>query len=388
MKIIFVIDHIKNGGAERILLEYYKHLYNNKHQIYIFCLNGHAMQSEWSTNIPVVYGVPDDENNLLIKFIRQIKFHFKLKKLVKEMNPDVVCSFLEKSNLQAVLLRTKAKKVLTVHNVISVQYEKIRNKIIRNILYKIIHLMYNIKGVQIIAVSSQVKEDLINNFHINPSNVKVVNNRVNKQEIHKLIHEPITDFSFDENTKYIMNCGRFTAQKAQWILLKSFALLLNQYPNRIELLLLGEGEYKKDLEKLAKDLSISAHVHILPFKLNPYKYIKQVDLFVLSSIYEGFPIVLAEASSLRIPFVGTRQSIPKEMFKDDSSWQESTVELDNSHVNFSTTIHQDEKNFSLLLLRGISDEEFRMRILQQTQLWEDKNSIEYQFSEYNKFLFS
>lgn len=129
MKIIFVIDHIKNGGAERILLEYYKHLYNNKHQIYIFCLNGHAMQSEWSTNIPVVYGVPDDENNLLIKFIRQIKFHFKLKKLVKEMNPDVVCSFLEKSNLQAVLLRTKAKKVLTVHNVISVQYEKIRNKI-------------------------------------------------------------------------------------------------------------------------------------------------------------------------------------------------------------------------------------------------------------------
>lgn len=386
MKIIFVIDHIKSGGAEHILLEYCKHLYNSNHQICIFCLNGHPMQSAWHTKIPIVYGAQDDENNLFIKFIRQTRFHYKLNKLVKEINPDVVFSFLEKSNLQTVLLRTKARKILTVHNVISEQYKKIRNKIIRNVLYKIIHLMYNIEGVRIISVSLQVKEDLINSFHINPSNIVVVNNRVNKQEIDKLAQDHIEDFSFDENTKYIMNCGRFTAQKAQWVLLKSFAILLEKYQNPIELLLVGEGEYRNNLEKLAKDLSISQYVHVLPFKANPYKYIKRINLFVLSSIYEGFPIVLAEASSLRIPFVGTRQSIPKEMFEDDSFWRESTVELHHNDVDFSTTTHQDERDFSLLLLRGISDKEFRLKILQQTQLWEDKNLIEYQFSEYDKFL--
>ena len=64
----------------------------------------------------------------------------------------------------------------------------------------------------------------------------------------------------------------------------------------------------EELKQLAKDLGVYSRTIFLPFNLNPYKYMAHADLFVLSSIFEGISIVLAEVSSLRIPFVGTRKS--------------------------------------------------------------------------------
>ena len=59
-------------------------------------------------------------------------------------------------------------------------------------------------------------------------------------------------------------------------------------------------------------MGVYSRTIFLPFNLNPYKYMAHADLFVLSSIFEGFPIVLAEVSSLRIPFVEfSRKAIPE-----------------------------------------------------------------------------
>ena len=131
MNYILVIDHIATGGAERILIDYYHHLICKGYNVTIFCLSGNKNQSKWTEGINVIYGSKGDENNLIRKTIQQISLFFKLKKLSKIQNADIIFSFLEKSNLLTIAIPTNAKKIVSVHNVLSIQYTKIKSSITR-----------------------------------------------------------------------------------------------------------------------------------------------------------------------------------------------------------------------------------------------------------------
>ena len=108
-------------------------------------------------------------------------------------------------------------------------------------------------------------------------------------------------------------------------------------------------------------------------------------LFALSSIYEGFPIVLAEVSSLRIPFIGTQKALPEEMFSNKNFWDECIFKSSTLEKDFSTEIHQDEKELAALLKKGIEDTEFREKLLDNTAQWESNNTKTTQFEYYTHF---
>lgn len=385
MKYILVIDHIATGGAERILIDYYHHLVNNGHSVQVFVLSGHNGQSAWTEDLNIVYGSDTDRDNLLRKTVQQIGLYFKLQKLVTDEKPDVIFSFLEKSNLLVSFIKSDAIKVMTVHNVLSIQYLKVKSTAIRKVLYAIIRRMYN-RCPNVVAVSKQVKDDLVSSFGVNEWNVKVINNYVDRCEIKRKATEKITNFNFLPNVKYVMNIGRFSDQKAQWKLIKAFSLYLKTCADnsKVHLVLVGRGEYEKNLRKLSDDLGISDNVTILPFDPNPYKYMVHAGLFVLSSIFEGFPIVLAEASSLRVPFVGAREAIPEEMFDDKRVWKECIFDSTTFNANFTSEIHEDEKRLALLLGKGMEDAAFRNKILEQTSHWESNNDKLVQFKMYDE----
>lgn len=147
--------------------------------------------------------------------------------------------------------------------------------------------------------------------------------------------EAITEFAVDPDCIYILNIGRFTLQKAQWKLVKAFSILIKSNP-KLRLLLIGEGELKAELEKLIEDLSLKDYVLILPFSHNPYKFMKLSTVMVLPSLYEGFPIVLSEASILRLPVIGSNKAIPQEIFDDVKSWKNYVY---NNIVFFQIILH-------------------------------------------------
>ena len=294
MKFILIIDHIATGGAERILIDYYHYLEKKGHNPYVFVLSGYDGQSRWTDGVKVVYGTVSDEDNLIRKLIQQIKLFFKLKHFVNEVQPDVMFSFLEKSNLLTSLIKTKVIKVMTVHNVLSIQYTKVRSGKVRTILYGIIKRMYN-GCTNVVAVSKQVKDDLVTAFKVKEHNIHVVNNYVDRVEIRKKSEETVDNYAFSDDVKYIMNVGRFSDQKAQWKLLKAFSLYVKRSKENVHLILMGQGEYMNNLKELAENLGIEDKTTFLPFSINPYKYMRHASLFVLSSIFEGFPIVLADS---------------------------------------------------------------------------------------------
>ena len=384
MTYILIIDHIATGGAERILIDYYHYLEGKGHKPYVFVLSGHKGQSRWTDGVNVVYGADSDEDNLIRKSIQQIKLFFKLKRLVKKVSPDVMFSFLEKSNLLTSLIKTKAVKVMTVHNVLSIQYTKVRSDKVRTILYGMIRRMYN-GCPNVVAVSKQVKDDLTTSFGVREQNIHVINNYVDRVGIRMKSEEAVDDYVFSDDVKYIMNVGRFSDQKAQWKLLKAFSLYVKNSKENVRLVLMGQGEYVDNLKGLAENLGIEDKTTFLPFSINPYKYMRHASLFVLSSIFEGFPIVLAEVYSLRIPFVGTRKAIPEEMFDNRDVWEDCIFDSTTLKADFTNEIHEDEERLAELLGKGIEDCDFRQRILTHTSGWEANNDKLTQFEMYDKF---
>lgn len=384
MKYLLVIDHIGTGGAERILVDYQRHLISKGHQVKVFCLSGKKGRSKLDNDLDVVYGASNDVDNLIGKSWQQAMLLFKLRNTASQFHTDVIFSFLEKSNLLVSLIPSVKTKVLTVHNVLSIQYTKIKSGIVRKVLYSMIRWMYN-RCPHVIAVSKQVKDDLVDSFGVKKSNVHIINNYVDRGDIQEKALEKVDNYVFEPDVKYVMNVGRFSDQKAQWKLLKAFSLYLNQSAGNVRLVLMGQGEHTDELKQLAEDLKIADKVDFLPFNINPYKYMAHAHLFVLSSIFEGFPIVLAEISSLRIPFVGTRKAIPEEMFDDKSMWEQCIFDSTTLKPDFSTEIHEDEKCLATLIKKGIEDADFRNMILSHTQLWEKCNDKSKQFELYDRF---
>lgn len=379
-KYILIIDQIRTGGAERILLDYYDYLISCGNQVFIFALYKYNYNSPWTNNIDVNYGIIGEESNLLNKIAQQFYLCYKLHKLIRKHNPDVIFSFLEKSNFIATVATPKhIKKVVTVHNLLSIQYEKISSKIVRLFINKAISWMYN-KNKKIIAVSTQVRDDLIQNFNVLEKNVYVVNNYVNKKYIEIKSKEDINDYTFDDQKKYIINVGRLSVQKSQYKLIKAIYILINEYHlHDVKVLIIGEGEKEKELKELVNTLLLTEYIDFIPFTTNPYKYMAHSSLLVLPSIYEGFPIVVSEARSLGLPFVGSNKSIPKEMFENIDVYEQCT---------FKDTFNEEEQilELAILIKNGINNPILRDLIINSTATWEINNNKEAQFNLYSEYI--
>jgi glycosyltransferase involved in cell wall biosynthesis len=101
----------------------------------------------------------------------------------------------------------------------------------------------------------------------------------------------------------ILGAGRLGSQKGFDILLQAFAAMTGNHQAR--LIILGEGNHRRDLEGLARALNVADRVLMPGFQSDFYAWLARADLFVLSSRWEGSPNVLTEALALGVPSVST-----------------------------------------------------------------------------------
>ena len=160
------------------------------------------------------------------------------------------------------------------------------------------------KADGIVAISTGVAADLAKITGINVSDIHIIPNPTVSPEIHGLAEHPVDHPWLAEKTlPVIMGAGRLTRQKDFGTLIRAFALLRKRMP--VRLIILGEGNRRKDLTALAAELGVSGDIDLVGFVRNPYAYMKKADLFVLSSIWEGLGNVLIEALALGVPVVST-----------------------------------------------------------------------------------
>ncbi len=132
--------------------------------------------------------------------------------------------------------------------------------------------------------------------------VSVLYNPYNLQEISELSMVNNPRLPWKESAKRIplvASMGRENDVKGFWHLLKAIAEAKRQ-GFLVRLMIIGEGSFL-EYKKLAEDLGILTNVFFTGVQKNPYSYLKQADLYVLSSLNEGFPNALVEAMALSIP---------------------------------------------------------------------------------------
>src|SRR5699024_4123697 len=142
----------------------------------------------------------------------------------------------------------------------------------------------------------------------------------------------------------VITAGRLNEQKGHIHLLNAFSKVKKSVPNS-QLVFLGEGKLEASLKESAKELGIHNNVHFLGFKRNPFKYIAQSKVFVMTSYYEGFPNALAEAMACKIPVISTDcQSGPREILAPDIT--KGTIESKNNRFGIllpNITVYNKDK---------------------------------------------
>ena len=104
---------------------------------------------------------------------------------------------------------------------------------------------------------------------------------------------------YDSGKINLLVAGRLNKVKGFDLLLD----VLNKLDANYHLTILGQGSEEKTLKEIAVKLNIVEKLSFLGFQSNPYKYMKQADIFILSSRYEGFPNVLLEANICGTPVI-------------------------------------------------------------------------------------
>ncbi len=152
----------------------------------------------------------------------------------------------------------------------------------------------------IIVPSEGVKRDLISNFRVTPRKIQTIYNGIDIENVRESSQQEIP---YRKNCPWIVTACRLNSQKDFVTLLKAFRSVRNA--TEAKLIIVGGGELKEDIIRLSTELKVSDDVIMVGFQKNPFSYIAQADVFVLSSFFEGFGNVIVEAMALGIPVVST-----------------------------------------------------------------------------------
>lgn len=307
-RIWFLTNSLEWGGLERVAVLLLQHL-NRKEFAPLLVLFQDRCAYDLPPDVPVIclhrksyYGFP--------------KFIWQLVRAYEKEKPDVILSFMYYANLIAALARKlsriKPRLLFSEHSHTSTE---LRNDPFSRLEVPAIRRLYP-QGERVICVSQGVADDLVASLGVPREMVKVIYNPADIDHILYSAREDVDHPWFSRKERpVIIAMGRLVAAKGHRYLLKAFALVNAELPCR--LVVLGDGEERGALNALVHELGIEEQVTFLGFQRNPFKYLARSELFVLSSLYEGFSCAIIEAMVCGIPVIATRcPSGPDEIIAD------------------------------------------------------------------------
>lgn len=303
--VAILINSLNGGGAERMVSRISEPL-SQQFELYIFALYVTDKDYKCAGHIINVGG----DGGYYKRVWHCIR---NLNRLNRENHIICVMSFLQVPDLVNILMNHSCKRVINLRCFQSLDTE---TSFCNKIKYFMCMLSYRFAD-GIIVVSKELGLDCIKRFKVSAKKCYPIENFCEEQEIER---EAIWDthvLDFINNHKTIVSVGRLAWQKNFEELLHVVKQIKKVIPE-IGLLVLGEGETRTKLEKLAEDLEVSENVLFAGNKKNPMQYVKKCAMYVSLSFFEGFPNALLESMMCGIPVLHTAcQTGPTEMLMGD-----------------------------------------------------------------------
>lgn len=311
--VLLLGSELGKGGAERSisLLSYY--LEQEGYNVTLCILSGTDREKFYKTCKNVIFIDPPAHSGIVGK-IKAWRYRLqKLKQLKRDLKIDTSISFLEGPDYVNVLTKGKEKVVLSIRGskmhdkVISGAMGKIRKQLLIPQLYK--------KANEIVCVTDALADELHEHFGISKSRLTTIYNFYEIDDILNKSNEVLTTEEAAIFSKpVIITSGRLHVAKEQDKLIKILKTVKQSVDARV--MILGDGELKEPFIELCNQLGLNAcnwqkekrtdaDVYLMGFQHNAFKFYKHSKLFALTSSWEGFPNVLAEALICGIPVVST-----------------------------------------------------------------------------------
>lgn len=317
-KILFVIESLSGGGAEKVLTNLLKHIDYRSFDVTLCSIvdtGKYVNEVKPYVHYRSVLSNPDGLS-VLGKFWYRIKYKLvyswlPMRLVYKFYMPkgcDVEVAFCEGfvTKLLAESNNKKAKRITWVH--IDLKHNPWPQKlgIYRNLQEETdAYRQFD----NIVTVSRTVEKSFKEVYGLDDK-LRTIYNPIDVNDILCKGQEYIGEF--EPKTINLVTVGRLVPQKGFDILLQ-VAKRLKESGYKFKLRILGEGELRSQLIDYICQNHLESFVEILGFKSNPYPYIANSDLFVCSSRSEGYSLVIAEALVLGIPVISTYCSGPNEL---------------------------------------------------------------------------
>ena len=351
-KVTLFINSLTSGGAERVLSIIATELIAQNIEVSLLCIekdNTYTLPNE----VKITYLSNLNKHDTSLKKLLYLPYlAYKLKKYVQKNQTTLIQSHIYRANFTNILAKLLGAK----HQVQVVEVTSINNlkegSFSKKINFSLIKLLYKHADL-VIFKAQRMKEEFLKNIPEIKKHV-VINNPYDIKKIANLAEESVQDFEFSKEKQYIISVGRLSSEKRFISLIK----VLKTLNEKVELILIGEGEEYNNLKTYAFSNNLKKRVHLLGRKENPFKYLKHANLFVLASEGEGFPNVIIEAMICATPVISTDCiSGPREILapNTDINFQlSSDIELAKNGILYPV---DNEESLTLAIKTMLNDKE-------------------------------
>lgn len=291
---LHIVPLLSPGGAERVAVHIVTKLNRQRYEPVVVSLRGRLdcdldyLLGEAGVEVRYLGKRPGFDHRTYSRFHRALRDH----------NPGIVHTHLHvlRYVLPSLLLLKHASVLHTVHNLAEREIEAGMRWIQRR--------AFN-HGVVPVAVAEEVALSLKRLYGI--QRCRVISNGIPTDRYacaQTSRKEWRAREGFEDDDVLFVSVARFAPQKNHALLLKAFAQGPASVP-KAHLVLVGEGVLREQLEEQAKSLGLASQVHFLGLRTDIPDVLRAMDVFVLSSDYEGNPLSVMEAMAAGLPVVTT-----------------------------------------------------------------------------------
>lgn len=318
-KVLFLIESLAGGGAEKVLTTLVQHIDKDKFDVTVCAISGRGKYEEEIRRCVRYKAILQEplDGGVVARLVYVLKHHFVYKwlplswvyRLFLPQDNDVEVAFVEgfTTKLLGHSLNKKAIKYAWVH------MDLYSNYWTGNVFGSVeaeenVYRQFN----KVLCVSRTAAEGFRRRFQGANVELSVVYNPIDSEGIRTMATDTKKE---TRNFVRLVTVGRLEYQKGYDRLVQIVNRLVED-GLKLELWILGVGSQRDWLEQYIAEHNLAEQLKLLGFHSNPYKYMAQGDLFVCSSRCEGYSTAVTEALILGLPVITTECSGMAELLKD------------------------------------------------------------------------
>ncbi len=314
-KLLFVIDGLEFGGGERTFLQLIRGLSPDQYDI-------HVATSPEGDFFKVLTRMGIDVVPLDLRKRVNVKNIKRLSEIVRERKINIVHSQGGRADFYARIAVRRLKPKVKVVNTVAMPVKGYDVGALRKGVYRFFDWLSERYADRFIVVSEVLRETLLSSYKIPPDKViKIYNGielneyRPNGKGVRSQKSEVRSEFGLSKDAPVIGAIGRMVWQKGFEYLIESIPEIIKTLP-KSKILIVGDGPLREGIEALSKEFRVRDNVIFAGFRSDIKEILSALDLFIIPSLSEGFPMVTLEAMAMAKPIVATNIDGITEQIRD------------------------------------------------------------------------